>query len=108
MCYATDHIILTESDNAQISWCKGCKSYSLVYNSCCLSFTETEIIQFKELLLGLNQSDFHYSFFGQPHALLKYDFVRFGVALKQSDIKSLINLIREALTVNEIFGIIYK
>lgn len=65
-------------------------------------------MQFKELLLGLNESDFHYSFLGEPHALLKYDFVRFGVALKQSDIKSLINLIREALTVNEIFGIIYK
>lgn len=107
MCTYSQHIILTKTEKAQISWCKGCRSYSLIYNSCALSFTKTELKQFKEVLTRLTEADFHYDFLGQRQVLLKNQFANMGICLTQRQVYELEKTMAEALEMNEIFRIIY-
>jgi hypothetical protein len=108
MCIYSQHIILTEIENAQISWCKGCRSYSLIFNSCAMSFTKSELEQFKEVLASLTEADFHYDFLGERQVLLKNQFGYMGICLTQRQVYDLEQLVAEALEMNEVFQIIYR
>ena len=108
MCTYGDHIILSKSDHVQISWCKGCKTYSLVYKTSCLSFTQKEFNQFKIVLDSLEEADFNYNFLGEPHALIKNQYAFMGVCLKAEDVLFLKEAMYEASTMKEVFGIIYQ
>jgi hypothetical protein len=100
--------MLAEHENAQISWCRGCHGYSLVYGNCCLSFTKNELKQFKEVLDGFTPADFTYQFLGEPHVLLKNQFANIGFSLTAQDAQLLEEVIDQALTVQEVFKIVYE
>ncbi len=108
MCNTDNHIVLTESDNTQISWCRGCKTYSMLFKCCCVSFTQQEIESFQRVLNNLHERDFTYFFLGEEHALIQNHCSNTGLCLTRNDAENLKELIHEALTVNEAFSIIYN
>lgn len=108
MCNYSEHIILSQTEHTQISWCKGCKSYSLIYHNCALSFSPRELKQFRSMLRGLTEQDYHYDFMGKQMVLIKNQYGFMGVCFTEEEVDSLLGLISEALTMNEVFGIIYK
>ncbi|MEL6535370.1 MAG: DUF6686 family protein [Bacteroidota bacterium] len=108
MCQYCDHIILSQTDHAQLSWCKGCRSFSLVYRNCALSFTPKELKQFKRMLEELSEEDYNYDFFGQQMVLIKNQYAYMGVCFTECEVDILLDLISEALAMKEVFGIIYK
>ncbi|MEM9389020.1 MAG: DUF6686 family protein [Bacteroidota bacterium] len=108
MCTNAEHIILTEHEHGQVSWCKACRSYSIIFNSCCLSFTHYEMVEFKNMLGHLGTPDFTYEFNGKLHAIVQNPTVCMGLCLTHCQVKSLKSMIHEALTVNEVFSIIYN
>jgi len=108
MCQGSNHIVLTETSNAQISWCKGCKNYSIIFNSCCFGFNHEELLGFKQVLHRLTDDDYHYSFMDTKYAIIKRDRSSLGVTLSKNDTEAFISLIDEALAMKEVFGIIYQ
>lgn len=108
MCNLSQHIILSEVPNGQISWCKGCRTYSLIYNSCCLSFSGEKLILFREVLLGLSEEDFIYNFFGRRMVLLKNQYALSGICLSREEVDLLEQMIGEALTIKEVFELVYR
>lgn len=108
MCYNNEHLSLIESTNAQISWCKGCKSFSVIYKSSCLTFIKEELKQFHEVLRKLRASDFHYNFFGEPQIIIKNEQARMGMCLNENEFSELKDMVGEALTMKEVFEIIYN
>ena len=108
MCQDLNHVVLTETEKAQVSWCKGCKNYSVLYNGCCLSFTEKEIAQFKDILHQLSDEDYHYNFLHDHYALIKHNGCNMGIAINREDTQQLIMIIHEATSIKEVFGIIYN
>lgn len=108
MCNTNEHIVLTESEDSQISWCKGCKNYSLIFRSFCMAFSDRELLDFKRMLCSLNPEDYHYDVLGSFHAIIKYDYSSIGISLSKSDTKRLVGLIEEAMAMKEVFGIIYN
>lgn len=108
MCHSNEHITLSESKNCQISWCKGCKSYSVLYKSCCLSFIQDEIAQFRDMLANLQESDFNYEFLGHQHAIVKNKYTYMGICLAKNDVDNLLGTVNRAISLNEAFQIIYK
>ena len=107
MCQNSSFVTLTESEDSQITWCKGCKTFSLSYKCCCASFTEKELIQFNELLKGLESLDYSYQFMGKPHTIIKNPCAYIGFCLSEKDTKKLESVTSEALTMFEAFRIIY-
>lgn len=107
MCTYSQHIILSESDNAQVSWCKGCQGYSVIFNSCALSFSAFELGHFRNILKSLSERDFHYDFPGGRQVLIKNHGASLGICLTQKQVDNLEQLIAEAQTVVEAFKIIY-
>jgi hypothetical protein len=108
MCQRSEFITLTETEEAQITWCKSCKTFSLSYKCCCASFTEKELVQFCDLLEGLEDADFHYEFSGLPHTIIKNPCSLVGFCLSKNDTKELVKLSSEALTLFAAFRIIYN
>ncbi|MEM8894157.1 MAG: DUF6686 family protein [Bacteroidota bacterium] len=100
--------MLTERENAQMSWCKVCKTYSLVYYTCAISFTQKEIEQFADLLDNLRAHDFSYDFYGKRQAIIKNHQTYIGICLTEERVHELKEIIQEALAVDEIFKIIYE
>lgn len=107
MCQTGQFITLVEAADAQITWCKGCQTFSITYKCCCASFTEKEVSQFHELLKGLNTQDYGYAFMGQPHTIIKNPSAYIGFCLTEKDTAQLIDFISEALTLFQAFRIIY-
>ena len=107
MCTYSQHIILAQTDFAQISWCKGCKSYSLIYNNCALSFTPGELQQFQEMLGQLREHDYNYQFMGQSRVLIHNQCAHMGICFTSVEVSEIRDLIAEALTLFEAFSIIY-
>ncbi len=107
MCQTSQFLTLSESVDSQITWCKGCKTFSLAYKCCCASFTEKELIQFNELLRGLQEADYNYQFNNTPHTIIKNPSAHIGFNLTQSDTKALVNLSNEALAIFQAFKVIY-
>lgn len=108
MCRMCEHIVLAESDNAQISWCKGCRHYSFIYNNCCFAFNDHEIDVFKKMLKHLCKSDYHYDFLGKHCAIIKNDNAPVGLCFSELDTYKILMLLEEATTMKEVFGIIYN
>lgn len=108
MCDRSQHIILTETINAEISWCKECKTYSLIYNSCCIACSKNDLLQLKEVLHNLTDADFYHDISGEKQVMLKNHFACMGICLTMKGAASLKRMIGEALTVNEVFQIIYN
>ncbi|MEM7550988.1 MAG: DUF6686 family protein [Bacteroidota bacterium] len=106
MCDISNHLILSETDNCQITWCSGCRTYSLIFNNCCASFTEPEFKQYKCILDNLKTADFHYDLLGKGHALLKNPKVNVGFCLTQDDATKLTDLIGQALVMSEAYQIV--
>ncbi|MEM8939008.1 MAG: DUF6686 family protein [Bacteroidota bacterium] len=108
MCEISQYINLFEGNNCQITFCKGCKTFSLTYNSCCASFTAAELNQFKCVLEELREQDYHYDFMGKQMAIVKNPMAWIGFCLSKEDVEGLLCYIRESLTLYDAFHIIYQ
>ncbi|MEM9859608.1 MAG: DUF6686 family protein [Bacteroidota bacterium] len=108
MCSTCEPIVLTEYGNGQISWCKRCKGYSLVFNSCCLSLTHYELVEFRDILGELADEDFTYEVNGKYHVIIQNPRYNIGLCLKPRQVETLRSMIQEAIAVNEVFSIIYN
>ncbi|MEM9673694.1 MAG: DUF6686 family protein [Bacteroidota bacterium] len=108
MCNRHSPINLNETDVAQISWCPGCQSYSLVYRNACVSFYRNELDQFVRTLDALSPENFCYDFLDQPHAIIRSSQSYMGFCLNREDVNALQKLIREALTIHEAYKIIHS
>lgn len=108
MCNTNQQIVLAETQTAQITWCKVCKRYTLLFSSCCLSFSEEEIKSFRVIIASLEEDDFHYKFLNRSHALIKNRTANMGMSITRSEQEILIALLDEATAVNEVFSIIYQ
>ena len=108
MCQTSQFITLTETKNSQITWCKGCNTFSISYKCCCASFTEKELKHFNQLLRGLRPVDHNYEFMGRPHAIIKNARTQVGFCLTQKDSTKLGELTSEALEIFQAFKVIYQ
>jgi len=108
MCNINPPVTLNETDVAQISWCPGCQSYSLVYRSACVSFYRHELDQFIQTINALTPDNFCYDFKGQPHAIIRGSNSYTGFCLNRNDVYALKSLIRGALTIHEAYKIIHS
>jgi len=108
MCHTDQFITLSESDCATISWCKGCKTFSLIYNTCCASFTEPELTQFRDLLDNLQPENYHLHALGKDRTIIRCPNAWVGFCLAKDDVSAMIELISEACTVFDAFRVIYS
>ncbi|MGK7390181.1 MAG: DUF6686 family protein [Candidatus Cyclobacteriaceae bacterium M2_1C_046] len=107
MCNYHQQIIFTETEKGQVSWCSGCRSYSVVFNSCVMAFTQKELEQFIDLITNLTDNDFQYNFKNEKHVLIKNQFAFIGICLTYEDLNLLADMVNESLTLTEVFKIIY-
>jgi len=107
VCKTSQFITLSENEVSQITWCKGCKIFSLSYKCCCASFTEKEINQFSKVLKGLRESEYNYEFMGKPQTIVTTPNSQIGFCLTEKDTANLIELVSEAVSVFQAFKIIY-
>ena len=107
MCSKESHIELSASEFGQVSWCKCCSTYSIIFKSTCASFDCRQMEEFKSVLENLKDSDFHFNVAGQELVLLKNQFANVGFCFNREDAGNVIQLIYEALTMHEAFKIIY-
>ena len=108
MCSIDRYFTLSQTKDCQITYCKGCKSFSLTYKSCCASFTITELDQFRQILGYLKDGDFHYDLMGENRAIVKNPHANIGFCLTIEEVSDLTLSINEALTLFEAFYILYK
>lgn len=108
MCMIDEYIVLSESDNLQITYCKKCKSFSLAYKSCCSSFSASELDQFGQIIASLGRIDFRYQIMGKTMAIIKNPYVSIGFCLTIEEAEELDVAIRESLVLYEAFHIIYQ
>lgn len=108
MCSIEQSIVLSEAKNAQFTWCKCCKVYSLVFNNCCSSFTQDELKEFQSALSQLTDLDFRFQMLNQWFVILKTKNTRVGMCLTQEDTQILSEMIVKALTLQEAFDIVYN
>jgi len=80
----------------------------VLYKSCCLSFIQDEISQFRDMLVNLEELDFNYDFLGQKHAIVKNKYTYMGICLAKGDVDNLLDTVNKAISINEAFRIIYK
>ncbi len=107
MCKVNEHLTLSQSDESQITWCKRCKKYTLVFYCCCLAFDKSSLAQFRNLLSNLEEKDYNYTFLGKPHAIIKNHYAEMGISLTPEHVETLLDHIDQALSLNELFKIIY-
>ncbi|MEL6558524.1 MAG: DUF6686 family protein [Bacteroidota bacterium] len=108
MCNLTDHVLLSETQKARMSRCKGCGQYTLVYKNVYLTFNENEYQNFKTTLRGLKPADFnkdHPS--GDLHVLLRNTKTHMGVSFSVKEVEEVLEIIREAELFEEVFSILY-
>lgn len=108
MCQKGQFINLHESARCQITFCKGCKNFSLAFNSCCASFTLKEMNQFTHVLENLREEDFHYEFMEQEMAIVKNPMAWIGFCLTREDVVELLAAVRESMVLYDAFHIIYQ
>jgi hypothetical protein len=108
MCFESDHITLSAKNRCQISYCRSCKSFSLIFRSSSASFLFDEMRQFKWLLVNLTDRDFQYNFFNEPHAILRTQNSFIGFCLTKPETREIIEAVSEAETLYEAFHIIYN
>ncbi len=108
MCDFSNYITLTETAASQITWCKGCRTFSLSYKCCCASFTEIEMRQFCSVLRELRGENYSYMFNDKPHTIIKGPCGYIGFCLSEEDTIELIRLTSEALSIFQAFKIIYS
>ena len=108
MCAIDEYIVLSESDNLQITYCKKCKAFSLAYKSCYSSFSVAELDQFGQIISGLQDIDFHDQLMDKTVAIVKNPFVAIGFCLTIEEAKELDMAIKESLALFEAFQVIYQ
>ncbi len=108
MCSIDQYIELSANKDSQIAYCKCCKTFSLSYKSACASFTLIELDQFRKVLEGLEQTDFHYQMHEEHKAIVKNPYACIGFCLAEEEVALLIGQVKEALTLYEAFQIIYE
>lgn len=108
MCAIDEYIVLSESEDLQITYCKKCKSFSLAYKSCCSSFSSSELDQFGQIVASLRELDFHYHMMEKMVAIIKNPFVNIGFCLTVEEAQELDLAIRESLALYEAFHVIYQ
>lgn len=108
MCKPRDFIVLAESHNAQVSWCKECTCFSLTYKCFCASFSLTELNGFGQILSGLHETDFRYEFMGRAHALVRNPHLQMGLCITRQDARDVSQLLRQAATMYDLFRIVYN
>ena len=106
MCTYSQHLSLAETENGQVTLCKGCQNYSLVFKTCLLSFNQREIVHFLEMLEGLTLNDYEYSFFGEEKVVLKNKASSVGVCFNSLEIDELRQLIKQALLIQEAYAVL--
>ncbi|MEO1255395.1 MAG: DUF6686 family protein [Bacteroidota bacterium] len=108
MCEICQYLDLVETDECQINYCKACKTFSVVYRSCCASFTPSELEQFHVVLSTLRETDFHYNFCGEHMAIIKNPVACVGFCLSKKDASELADSVAESLTLFDAYHVIYK
>ncbi len=108
MCNLSQNIILSQNEEGQISWCKSCHNYLLVFGSCAIAFSLKDLKQFKLLLAGVSEPDYSLNVQGQLRVLLKNSGAPVGICLTRSQVDNLQQLMHEALIMNDVFQIVYK
>lgn len=108
MCQLSDHVLLSETETARVSKCKGCGQYVLVYNNLYMSFSREQMANFTKTLRDLKPEDFnkdHPS--GQEHVLLRNCKAHLGVSFSRLQVDEVLEVIREASLFEEVFSILY-
>ncbi|WP_394342257.1 DUF6686 family protein [Reichenbachiella versicolor] len=108
MCVINENIILSESKDIQISWCKKCQSYTLIHKSSFATFNSEELKHFKSTLEELKHTDYKFSKNGNRHVLIRNAKTAIGIFITEVEKQELLNGIRKALTLSELFEIIYS
>ncbi|WP_375578333.1 DUF6686 family protein [Marivirga tractuosa] len=108
MCENKNSITLFESGRNKISYCKGCKSYSLIYKTTCFSIPEAHYEEYHTLLKSLSPKDFHYFIEENYYTLIKNPIYPVGFCLSPEDATSLIEMMEQARLVEEAFSILYN
>lgn len=108
MCSKEQYITLNETEEFQITYCRACHSFSVIYKSCCASFTLSEIGQFSQVLDSLTERDFCYAMMTDTFTIIKSPYSSTGFCLSRDDARSLYRAIKESLVLFEAFHIIYK
>lgn len=108
MCSTDPNITLSQSEDCQITYCKGCRTFSLTYKTCCASFTIVELDQFRQILGYLKKGDFQYDLMGEKRAIVKNQYASIGFCLTIEEVSILKLRINEAFTLFEAFHILYK
>ena len=108
MCAIDDFVVLAQSENAQITYCKQCKSFSFTFKSSCASFTTSELDQFMKMLETLSPVDYNYHMMGKAMAIIRNSMSSLGLCLTPDDTQELIGVIRESQTLFEAFEVIYR
>ena len=98
MCQIDEYIVLKETEELQITYCKKCKSFSLAFKSCCSSFSAAELDQFGEIVGSLQPIDFQYHMMGKMMAVIKNPFVSIGFCLTVEEAEEMNEAIKESLT----------
>ncbi|UII33581.1 hypothetical protein LVD17_07085 [Fulvivirga ulvae] len=107
MCDSKNYIVLAEEDPVRISWCKHCKTYSLVFGTSYLSLTKKGLSNFKNVLEGLKSRNFCYDHFGTNKALLRNNRSSPGVYLTKQEVSSLLEIIEQGTALKEVYHILY-
>lgn len=108
MCNINQSITLCESRNSQLSWCKRCKAYSLIHNSCCASFQKDELLYFRSILEGLSEEDYHLERNGNEYVIIRNKNTAVGMCLTPEETQEIIHMINKAETLAEAFEIVYS
>lgn len=106
MCKMQSPITLNQTEVAEMNWCPGCQSYSLVYHNACASFSRHEFTQFRQTLDALSSDNYCYGFQGQPHAIIRSSHAYMSFCLSRADVYTLKKFIREALMLHEAYEIL--
>jgi hypothetical protein len=108
MCETRNSKTLFESERNKISYCHGCKSYSLIFNTTCFSIPQEHFEEFLTLIKSLQPKDYHYLISGEPFTLIKNQMFPIGFCLSPTDAEALIDMMEQAKLVEEAFSILYN
>lgn len=99
---------MVETDQCQITYCKGCRTFTLVYKSSCANFTFDELEGFKHVLEDLGAEDYFFTFCDRQMAIVKSPRESVGFCLAPEDVVYLLDSLKESLTLFDAFQIIYS
>lgn len=106
MCERSNHLIMSESENCQITYCTCCEHFSFVYNNCCASFDLKKLVGLRKAIESLEDIDFLYDFLNRPTAIIRGKNETMGICLRQEDIDPVLRALYEAETLHEAHKII--